>query len=135
MKPRSQVLGYSLHYIQLRTLYLYILSLSLFLPPIAPPLSSLSLPHHFTTPFTLSVLSLNLPSTSHSTHSHDLPTDQVYIYDGTQSCEAANFVPFQVLASLVILGFVFVAPFLLCLLTKKRWTVSFCMLIVASLNL
>ena len=56
--------------------------------------------------------------------SNDLPTDQVYLYDGTQSCQAANFVPFLVLAVLIIFGFVFVAPFLLCLLTKKRWTVS-----------
>ena len=56
--------------------------------------------------------------------SHDLPTDQIYRYDGTQSCQAANFVPFLVLAVLVIFCFVLVAPFLLCLLTKKRWTVS-----------
>ena len=64
------------------------------------------------------------PSLFFLPHSHDLPTDQVYLYDGTQSCQAANFVPFLVLAVLVIFGFVLVAPFLLCLLTKKRWTVS-----------
>ena len=56
--------------------------------------------------------------------SHDIHTDQVYLYDGTQSCQAANFVPFLVLSALIIFGFVLVAPFLLCLLTKKRWTVS-----------
>ena len=32
--------------------------------------------------------------------------------------------PFLVLSVLIIFGFVFVAPFLLCVLTKKRWTVS-----------
>ena len=56
--------------------------------------------------------------------SHDMQTDQVHLYDGTQSCQAANFVPFLVLSVLIIFGFVFVAPFLLCILTKKRWTVS-----------
>ena len=71
--------------------------------------------------------------------SNDLPTDQVYLYDGTQSCRAANFMPFLVLAMLIIFGFVLVAPFLLCLLTKKRWTVSLlhahCHMFVVSLLL
>ena len=107
---------------------LSILSLPLFLPPIVQPLIYFSLslflspiisqlPYSFP-PITQPSLHLSLP------HSHDLPTDQVYLYDGTQSCRAANFVPFLVLATLIIFCFVFVAPFLLCLLTKKRWTVS-----------
>ena len=79
---------------------------------------SLSLTSQHHTPFLSSPPSLLLPL------SHDIHTDQVYLYDGTQSCQAANFVPFLVLTLLIIFGFVLVAPFLLCLLTKKRWTVS-----------
>ena len=84
-----------------------------------PPSLLSSSPSTSLPPITQPLLHLSLP------HSHDFPTDQVYLYDGTQSCQAANFVPFLVLAVLVIFCFVLVAPFLLCLLTKKRWTVSF----------
>ena len=88
-------------------------------PTSFPPSLLSSSPSTSLPPITQPLLHLSLPL------SHDLPTDQVYLYDGTQSCQAANFVPFLVLAVLVIFCFVLVAPFLLCLLTKKRWTVSF----------
>ena len=46
------------------------------------------------------------------------------MYDGTQSCTAANFLPFFVIGIAVIVLFVIPAPFVLCVLTIKRWKVS-----------
>ena len=49
---------------------------------------------------------------------------QVFLYDGTQSCSAASFLPFFVIGIGVIVLFVIPVPFVLCVLTTKRWQVS-----------
>ena len=116
--PTLNVVCY-LHKAFLHCAYIAILHTVLVHSPGSSPLPSFPSPLLLHLTFTLSLtLTLFVPL------SHDLPTDQVYLYDGTQSCQAANFVPFLVLAVLISFCFVFVAPFLLCLLTKKRWTVS-----------
>lgn len=49
-------------------------------------------------------------------------TDFVFLYDGTQSCLSANFLPFFVIAVLIIFTVILPAPFILCVLTAKRWS-------------
>jgi hypothetical protein len=48
--------------------------------------------------------------------------DLVFLYDGTQSCLNAEFLPFFVLAVLLTVLIILPAPFVLCILTAKRWS-------------
>lgn len=46
----------------------------------------------------------------------------VFLYNGTQSCLSSEYLPFFVLAVLIILTVILPAPCVLCALTARRWT-------------
>ena len=56
-----------------------------------------------------------------NSHSHSM---QVFLYDGTQYCNAASFLPFFIIGIAVIVFFVIPAPFVMYVLIVKRWQVS-----------
>ena len=49
---------------------------------------------------------------------------QVFLYGGTESCFKGEYIPFFLIALLVIVFVILPTPFVLCVLTARRWSVS-----------